>query len=219
MKKHLYRGSYSVKRFLLAGILFSFLLGIAPNKAFSKAALIIKQNETHGKFNLTPTFTIIPWWYFAPGIRFGIPVAKSGFIPNLNDEVKIEIGFNYQFWWHVAWGNRCDLYCKEDPHSAACRECKDEYFYFDAGNPIMRIGLPAMMRWEFYLTKLVSVYAGFGFEIGIPIYSWDAYPFGPHGWFWLVLAFGTTLHFKEHFALRFEIGTISFPMIGFEFTF
>jgi hypothetical protein len=177
---------------------------------------VIKNNETHGKWNLTPTASVTPW-YFSPGLRLGIPIAKSGFIPSRNDEVKLEIGINFQIWWRPVWRSpECHPWCTRghpeyDP--GRCRDCRHDY----AGPTFFRLGLPAMLRWQFYLTKVWSVYAIFGMEFGIPFDPYYRDAFGPDDWVWIVLGVGTCLQVKEWFAFRFELGTIGLPVFGFEF--
>ena len=206
---------FSMKTTVLIMTAVLFLAVLAPRRAAAEPTWIIKQNEKHGKWNLTPTASLMPM-YFAPGLRFGIPVAKSGFLPMVNDEVKIELGFNFQIWWHPAWGRSCPA-CY-DPHydPVACRECRRDY----VGDIFYRLSFPVFMRWEFYFTRLWSVYAGFGFEFGVPLEAWyrDSV-FGPDDWLWVVLVVGNRLTFKDWFGIRFEIGTMGLLVFGIDFMF
>jgi hypothetical protein len=189
------------------------VLVAAPRRA-EAINWIIKQDETHGKWNLTPTIAVAPW-YFSPGLRLGIPIAKNGFIPSRNDEVKIEIGVNFQLWWNHVYYDPCHQYCDPShPHydPAACDRCRSGLFMF-------RLAFPVMLRWEFYLTRVWSVYAGMGMEFGIPMNRYYRDGFGPDDWVWVVAVVGTRFTVKEWFAFRLEMGTIGLFVFGFEFMF
>lgn len=190
-------------------------LALAPRDAHA-VNWIVKQNETHTRWNLTPTAAITPW-YFAPGIRIGIPIAKTGFLPTVNDSVRIEFGAAFQIWWHPAWGGRwCGGVCDPGhPHydPRECRRCQNDYAY----DPFFRIGLPVLLRWDFFLTKVWSVYVGLGFEFGIPFDRYYRDAFGPDAIFWIAFVMGTRFHVRDWFAFRIELGTLGVFVFGFEF--
>jgi len=205
---------YSMPRTAIASFASIALLCLAPAEA-GAVDWIIKSNETHGRFNLTPTASVTPY-YFSPGLRFGIPVAKSGFIPTLNDEVKIEIGVNFQIWWRPAWDHRwCEACDPDSPHYDPddCRHCRGEW----VGDPFFRLAFPVMMRWEFFLTKVWSLYLGLGFEFGIPFDHHYRDGFGPDDWAWVVFVFGSRFTVKDWFAFRIETGSLGMFVFGFEF--
>lgn len=206
----------SCKISALAGILVLTALWLMPLHAEAGPTWIIKNNEKHGKWSLTPTASLMPM-YFAPGLRFAIPVAKSGFLPMVNDEVKIEIGASFQIWWHPAWRKTYCHWCYEPHYNARkCDECRRGGY---VGNLFYRLGFPVMMRWEFYLTRIWSVYAGFGFEFGVPFESYYRDFFGPDDWFWIVLVAGNRFTVKDWLAFRLEIGTLGLLVFGVEFMF
>jgi hypothetical protein len=213
------KGNDRLLKILIPGLALAVGISVlAPRRAEAGPVWIIKQNETHGQWTLGPTASLMPM-YFAPGLRLGIPVAKSGFLPMINDEVRIEIGATFQMWWHPAWHDQYCYWC--DPHHYNDRKCYECEHADYVGHLFFRLGFPVMLHWAFYLTKMWSVYAGFGFELGVPLddYYRDHYIFGPDGWIWIALAFGTRIHVAKWCALRFEIGTLGLLTFGVDFMF
>lgn len=197
--------------FLSAMVLCALLY---PTRSDAKPNWIVNNNEKHGGWVLGPVLGVMPWNLDA-GARLGIPIAPSGFLSKKNDEVRLEIGLSFQMYWAVP-GGKCE--CKnvcDDPRSQACRDCKNGWL---CGTMFFRLAIPVMLQWEFYLTKSWSVYIILGAQVGVPFSPYYRKPFGPHGWAWIVFAFGAKYIIKNKIALRLEIGTLGLIVVGIDFT-
>jgi len=165
----------------------------------ASGSLIIKSNETHKHWDLALLLHGIWWGGIGTGIRFGIPIVPDG-VATLNDQVKIEFGASFQNWW-------TNNICHHDPVDHP--ECRDAFF---------RLAFPVLLRWDFFLTKIVSVYGAVGVEIGVVLDKEfrEEYHEYYYGWALFAAAFGINVFFHERVALRAEFCQSGFN-VGVEF--
>lgn len=140
----------SFKVVLLLAMLF--VLGFSGT---ARAQSIIKQPNNHPDygFELEPHLSFQwgggPWGdydSFGPGARFNIPILKNGFIPKLNNSVAIGFGLDVTF--------------------GSYRWCGGRNYYVNGYDcSVTEFWLPAVLQWNFWLTKVVSVFGEPGFAI------------------------------------------------------
>jgi len=180
-----------------------FMIQAVPSPAAAASDdVIVKQNDEHRTLDVGVLFHAIWFGGVGTGLRVGIPVAPRGFIPKINDQVKIEIGGSFQHWWSWRVHPRCD------GHAV------DHFF---------RLGLPVLLRWDFFITKLVTVETGLGVEIGVPFHPdpdvadcLRRRPDYVYGWATLAIQFGILLNFHERVSMRMQFSHSGFD-IGVEF--
>jgi len=81
-------------------------------------------------------------------------------------------------------------------------------FYLDDAGNFHRVAFPALVRWDFHLTTLWTVYGALGAAGGLPLGRDHPTVFGYHGYVWIVAAVGAFLHLGDTFSLRFEAGSL-----------
>ncbi|NMC71163.1 MAG: hypothetical protein GYA57_13995 [Myxococcales bacterium] len=91
-------------------------------------------------------------------------------------------------------------------------------FYLDDAGNFHRVGFPALVRWDFHLTTLWTVYGALGVAAGLPLGRDDPSVFGYHGYVWIIAAVGAFLHIGDVFSLRFEAGSLG-VLAGIHFSF
>ncbi len=167
--------------------------------AKSGGGLIVKNDEVHKNLDLALLLHAVWWGGIGTGIRLGIPVAPKG-LPGLNDQVKIEFGASFQNWW-------TDRICHRDPVNHP--DCVDSFF---------RLAFPLLLRWDFFLTKIVTVYGTIGVEVGAVLDRQfrDAYHEYYYGWVLFAGSAGIIVSFHERVALRAEFAHSGFNL-GVEF--
>ena len=185
---------------VLAGVI---TLTMIPRGAHAASdSLIIKSNDEHKSMDLSFLFHAIWYGGVGTGVRIGIPVAPRGFIPKLNDQVKIELGASFQNWWtwHV--------------HPVCNGDHVGVFF---------RMAMPVLLRWDFFLTNLVTVYGGIGVEIGVPFHRdpdvascLRSHPSYVYGWATFAAQMGILLNFHDNVSLRMQFSHTGFD-IGIEF--
>lgn len=95
---------------------------------------------------------------FGPGVRFNIPIVRNGFVPRINNNVAITFGTDLTF----GGGDR-SCYPFYDPARQDYR-CSVTELWF-----------PVAMQWNFWLTKVVSVFGEPGLAIVHRWWSYDYY--------------------------------------------
>ncbi len=89
------------------------------------------------------------------------------------------------------------------------------YQYFVEPKPgFSRVTFPLMVRWDFHLTPLWTVYGAVGAAGGLPLGRSDPAMFGYHGYVWWITSIGAFLHLGSGAALRMEIGSLGL-LVGF----
>lgn len=82
-------------------------------------------------------------------------------------------------------------------------------YQFFLGNPnFQRLTFPLMVRWDFHLTPMWTVYGALGAAGGYPFDLESPVVFGYHGYVWFVVAVGAFLHLADWFSLRMEAGSL-----------
>jgi hypothetical protein len=149
----------SIKRIAL--VLCLTVLSLAAFPAAARAQSIIKQPGNHPdySFELEPHF-VFQWGArygvddgFGPGIRFSIPFTRNGPIPSINNNMGITFGFDLTF-----GGDYCYPYNRGSQY---CNSTLTEFWF------------PVAMQWNFFLTKVISVFGEPGFAIAHHHWSYD----------------------------------------------
>jgi hypothetical protein len=188
---------------VLAAVLAAGIVTAAPRVARA-ASSIIKQNETHKYWDLGALFHFMWLGGIGTGVRLGIPVGPRGFVPTLNDQVKLELGISFRYWW-PRW-----YYC--DPHERWC----DEYRRHGFGG----LSIPLLLRWDFFLLEKLTIYLTFGLEANIIFENWWMHDYRYRSFLWYPVipsfSFGVLFNFHERISLRAEFAITGFN-IGIEF--
>ena len=143
---------------------------------------------------------------FAPGVRFNIPFLKNGPVSTINNNMAITFGLDLTF----GDGGYGWCYDRYDPTrripNGACN--------------VTELWLPVGVQWNFYLTKVISVFGEGGFAIAHRRWSYDWLCNGPatpaceqHNTtndLELILAGGGRFMFSDKIGATIRIG---FPMI------
>jgi hypothetical protein len=196
------RMSHRFVSLVLAVALAAGAAALLPSREARAANVIVKQDGVHKQWDLAVMLHALWWGGVGVGGRLGIPVGPKGFIPAINDQVKIELGFSYQHWWMRSG------YCH--PHDPDWDWCR-------AGYEFDRFAFPLLFRWDFFILKMLTVYFTIGIEFGfIPqreVWENRVYYYG------LVVfagSLGLLVNFHENVSLRAEFGHQAFN-IGVEF--
>ncbi len=184
---------------LLACVMTAGLAAVAPARHAEAADLIIKSDEVHKQWDLAVMLHALWWGGVGVGMRLGIPVAPKGFIPALNDQVKIEIGFSYQHWWLRRY------YVDRD------------WDWYHEGYDFHRFAFPVLLRWDFYILKILTAYFTIGVEFGfVPDHEvWDDRVYY-YGLAVFAGSAGVLVNFHERVSLRAEFSHSGFN-VGIEF--
>jgi hypothetical protein len=157
----------------IALVLFSVCLFGAPSVA--RAQSIVRQPGNHANYS----FEIEPHLAFqwtdrvgtddgiGPGVRVNIPFMHNGPISRINNNMGITFGLDVTFsdggygWCYARYGNtpRID----------------------DDDCSVTEIWLPVAMQWNFYLTKVISVFGEPGFAIAHRRWDYQWYCAGANG--------------------------------------
>lgn len=97
---------------------------------------------------------------FGPGVRFNIPFMHNGPIKNINNNMGITFGLDITF----GGNNACGA-----PYDRRWGACDVTEFW-----------LPVAMQWNFYLTKVISVFGEPGFAIAHRRWSYPYFCNGPN---------------------------------------
>jgi hypothetical protein len=136
----------------------------------------------------------------APGVGVGVrgsfEVSKDGFLPKLNDSVAIGVGLDW-----AQYDGRADQSCGDfDTAPNNTRVC------VQLGGDLSEVTtffIPAVMQWNFWLTRRWSVFG----EPGLLVHIDDQVNGA-----WMTLAGGGRFHIQEKFTLTARIG---YPSINF----
>lgn len=149
------------------------LVLFAPALAHGQS--IIKRPGDHPRYSveLEPHF-VFQWSNrynggdgFGPGLRVNIPFLANGPIPRINNNMAIGFGLDITFgnndcgWW---W-NRYDR----------------NLWLANANCSVTEFWLPVTLQWNFFLTKVISVFGEPGFAIAHRRYEWDWWCNGNNG--------------------------------------
>lgn len=189
----------SLPALILAGVIAAGAVAVIPAREAQAANVIIKNDEVHKRWDLGILLHALWWGGVGVGARLGIPVAPRGFIPALNDQVKIELGFSYQHWWLRSY------YVHRD------------WDWYDEGYHFHRFAFPLLFRWDFYILDLLTVYFTIGVEFGfVP----DREVWNDRIYYYGLAVFagslGILLNVHERVSIRAEFAHSSFN-IGVEF--
>jgi len=184
---------------LLVSVMTAGMAALVPARRSEAADLIIKNDDVHKRWDLAIMGQALWWGGVGGTLRLGIPVAPKGFIPGINDQVKIELGFSFQHWWMR------HNYC--DPHWEWCT----------GGYDFHRFAFPVRLRWDFYILPVLTVYATVGVEFGfIPDHDiWDDRVYY-YGLITFAGSAGVLVNFHERVSLRAEFAHSGFNL-GIEF--
>ena len=91
-------------------------------------------------------------------------------------------------------------------------------FFLDDSANFHRINFPVLVRWDFHLTTMWSVYGALGAAGGLPLGRDNPSVFGYHGYVWIIAAVGAFLHLADVFSLRLEAGSLG-VLAGIHFSF
>jgi hypothetical protein len=138
-----------------------------PSAAHAQA--IIRQPGNHPNYNLE----IEPHFAFqwtdrigtddgiGPGVRFNIPFMHNGPIPKINNNMGITFGLDITF---------------SDGGPGWCRNgLPRDQWYNDSDCNVTEIWLPVAMQWNFFLTKVISVFGEPGFAIAHRRWDYEWY--------------------------------------------
>jgi hypothetical protein len=137
---HLVNTGRSVVLAALFAVLVSLVpsgVGAQPPGAGGRNKIDTVRFDVHG--------TLGWWWAFGLGFRVDIPIVPDGFIEQLDDELAITFGGEFQF---VNWDNN--------------RGCNGYGCWGD-----WSIWPMVAAQWNFYLTEKWSVFPELGFTVGI----------------------------------------------------
>jgi hypothetical protein len=138
--------------------------------AAAHAQSVIKQPGNHPDYNFEIEPHLALQWAdrigsnegFGPGARFNIPFVQNGPIKTINNNMGITFGLDVTF-GGGGWG--CYPYDRRLPG----RDCS-----------VTEIWLPVAMQWNFFLTKVISVFGEPGFAIVHRRWSYPWYCQGPN---------------------------------------
>jgi hypothetical protein len=134
-------------------------------------------------------------------------IAPLGFIPKLNDSVSVGVGLD---WVRYFGASEVVGECAEWSGSGQNAICTSVRGGAGAGNYFY---IPAVMQWNFYLTKEWSVFG----EPGVAIYLWNSSvnkSFNPGAT--PVINGGARWHFSPKAHLLFRVG-YPYTTVGFSF--
>lgn len=139
----------------IAPVALLLLLSLLLTPGLAQAQSIIKQPGNHADYSveLEPHFAF-QWSNrlgdddgFGPGLRVNIPFLKNGPISSINNNMAIGFGADVTFGDAGPW----------------CRGFDPE---FDGdGCNVTEVWLPVVLQWNFFLTKVISVFGEPGFAI------------------------------------------------------
>lgn len=143
---------------------------------------------------------------FGPGVRFNIPFMHNGPISSINNNMGITFGLDLTF---------------GDGGPGWCYGRYDRNLWLNGENcNVTELWLPVAMQWNFYLTKVISVFGEPGFAIAHRRWSYNWYCNGGGGALCnqhyttndleLILAGGGRFMFTDKIGATVRIG---FPMI------
>lgn len=146
---------------VLAGIAAASCIILAARGADAQ----IKQPGAHGHYSveLEPHALLFweshSWAYYGGsdnglglGLRATIPIVENGFVKTINNSVGIGFGLD---WGH--WGGNCYW----NRHDAYRGDCSINEFH-----------LPVVMQWNFYITRVFSVFGEPGLTIRHTKWNW-----------------------------------------------
>jgi hypothetical protein len=136
-----------------------------PTTALAQS--VIKQPGNHPRYSveLEPHF-VFQWANrfgaddgFGPGLRANIPFLDNGPISKINNNMAISFGMDVTF-----GDNDCGWYWNNFARDAwlDSRDCSVTEFW-----------VPVALQWNFFLTKVISVFGEPGFAIAHRRWNWD----------------------------------------------
>jgi hypothetical protein len=140
--------------------------------AFSSVANaqnIVKQPGNHAQYTVEIEPHLAFQWAgrlgsddgFGPGARFNIPFMHNGPIPKINNNMGITFGLDITF---------------SDGGAGWCRNgLPRDQWYNDSDCNVTEIWLPVAMQWNFFLTKVISVFGEPGFAIAHRRWDYEWY--------------------------------------------
>lgn len=158
-------------RIAAAFLLLASLL--APHSA--RAQSVIKQPGNHPAYGFEIEPHLAFQWAgrdgsgdgFGPGVRFNIPFVHNGPIGTINNNMGITFGMDVTF---------------GDGGPGWCYGRYDPRFWINGQScSVTEIWLPVAMQWNFFLTKVISVFGEPGFAIAHRRWSYDFYCDGRGG--------------------------------------
>jgi len=152
------------------------LLALTALPQLAEAQSVIKQPGNHPDYSveLEPHF-LFQWTSrdgaddgFGPGVRVNIPFLRNGPIKTINNNMAIGVGLDLSFgdgYRGWCYGNRYDK----------------NWWLRDDNCSVTEVWLPVVLQWNFFLTKVISVFGEPGFAIAHRRYSYDRYCDGGNG--------------------------------------
>jgi hypothetical protein len=186
---------------LILALVVAAAVVTATPRAARAANTIIKQNESHSMWDLAILGHFMYLGGAGVGLRLGIPVSKTG-VAALNDQIKIELGVSFRYWWP-----RLYYYDRDHP------------LYDDYRGGFGGVSIPLLFRWDFFLLEKLTLYFTLGIEINLIFehWYWDHH-YRSFWWNPVVpsMSFGALVNFHERVSLRVELATSGFNL-GIEF--
>ncbi len=182
--------------------------------AAARAQNIIRQPGNHADYSVEIEPHLAFQWAdrlgssdgFGPGVRFNIPFMHNGPISSINNNMGITFGLDLTF------GDG-------GPHWCYGRYDRKDWLNGENCN-VTELWLPVAMQWNFYLTKVISVFGEPGFAIAHRRWNYNWYCEGGGGPLCerkyttndleLILAGGGRFMFTDKIGATIRIG---FPMI------
>jgi hypothetical protein len=203
-----------ISRAALRVALCAALLFVLGLPSVARAQNIVRQPGNHPDYTVEIEPHLAFQWAdrvgsndgFGPGVRFNIPFMHNGPISSINNNMGITFGLDLTF---------------GDGGPGWCYGRYDRNLWLNGENcNVTELWLPVAMQWNFYLTKVISVFGEPGFAIAHRRWSYNWYCNGGGGALCnqhyttndleLILAGGGRFMFTDKIGATVRIG---FPMI------
>jgi hypothetical protein len=154
-------------RVALCALPLSLALLAAPSVA--QAQSIVRQPGNHANYSLEIEPHLAFQWTsrfgnddgIGPGVRFNIPFVHNGPISKINNNMGITFGLDVTF---------------SDGGAGWCRNgIPRDRWRLDTDCSVTEFWLPVAMQWNFYLTKVISVFGEPGFAIAHRRWDFEYY--------------------------------------------
>jgi hypothetical protein len=203
-----------ISRAALKAVLCSVLFVLFGLPAVARAQNIVRQPGNHPDYSVEIEPHLAFQWAdrvgssdgFGPGARVNIPVMHNGPISTINNNMAITFGLDLTF---------------GDGGRGWCYGRYDRNLWLNGEScSVTELWLPVALQWNFYLTKVISVFGEPGFAIAHRRWSYNWYCNGGNGALCeqrysstdpeFILAGGARFMFSEKIGATVRLG---FPMI------
>ncbi len=156
----------------------------APGSLYGSGGLY--DGSPHDRSQQISVFGFLPWAYggigFGVGGRFGLPLAKDGILPGINDSIELELGLDA---WYGSWGYGFG-----------------SFGYVGLAAPV------AEVAWTFHITDRFDAYAKLGLGWHFDFYTSDISGYSGLSTNGLYFVGGAGINYKlaDKMTLRGELG-------------